>query len=187
MMKIKNKSKAQEQREKIRRRFFPGQEAWTGDNEKGWFRSPRTLPLLLVLLASKEISGKKDVTSVYIELWSRHIGEGVIEMKQEAEHAYASGYVGRRGIRSWQERMKILEAHGIIKSVNVSGITRKYVLLVHPAKFVQKLIQEGKVSDEWLRSYHDRQIETKETTDEARKKMRPGQKVVPIGAVKVAS
>ena len=186
-MKIKNRSKAQEQREKIRRRFFPGEEPWTGENEKGWFRSPRTLPLLLVLLSSKEISGEKDVSRVYVELWSRHISEGVIEMEQEAEHAYASGYVGQRGVRSWQERMKILETHGIIKSVKISGITRKYVLLVHPLKFVQKLIQAGRVSNEWLASYHDRQIKTKETTHEARKKMQPGQKVVPIGAAKVAS
>jgi hypothetical protein len=186
-VKIKTKSKAQEQREKIRRRFFTGEDAWTGENEKGWFRSPRTLPLLLLLLSSKEISGKKDVTKVYVELWSRHIGEGIIEMKQEAEHAYASGYPGRRGVRSWQERMKILEAHGIIKSVSVSGVTRKYVLLVHPTKFVQGLINAGKVSPEWLNSYHDRQIETKETTHEARKKMRPAQKVVPIGAARAAS
>jgi hypothetical protein len=83
--------------------------------------------------------------------------------------------------------MKILEAHGIIKSLNVSGVTRKYVLLVHPTKFVQGLINAGKVSPEWLNSYHDRQIETKETTHEARKRMRPAQKVVPIGAARAAS
>jgi hypothetical protein len=178
MMKLKGR--AQEHRETIRKRFFPGADAWTGENEKGWFRAPRTLPLVLSLLSSKEISGKVDATGVYLELWARHMGEGIIEMRHEGEHAYGSGYEGPRGIRAWQERMKILEDNGFINVKEIGGQRYKYVLLVHPTAVVERLRAAGKVSQKWLDAYKDRQLETKELTFKARKKMRAQHKVVPI-------
>ena len=83
------KTKGQEHREKIRKRFFLGEDAWTGENEKGWFYAPRTLPLLLNLIASKKVSGNCDPSKVYLELWARHMGSGVIEMRHEGDHAFA--------------------------------------------------------------------------------------------------
>lgn len=53
--------------------------------------APRTLPLILSLLSSNEISGNKDPSSVYLDLISGQRGEGVIEMGHEADHAFASG------------------------------------------------------------------------------------------------
>jgi hypothetical protein len=166
----KPKGRAQEHRDKIRKKFFPGEDAWTGENEKGWFKAPRTLPLVLALISSKTVSGKLDPTRVYLELWSRHMGEGVIEMRHEGEHAYAAGYIGTRGIRTWQERMKLLEAHGIIKTKQIGGQRYKYVLLVHPTTVVEKLSQADKVPSDWLDTYKDRQLETKELSFNARKK-----------------
>ena len=63
---IKTRSRAQEHRDKIRRKFFPGEDAWTGENEKGWYKSPRTLPLILSLISSKAVSGRCDPTRVYL-------------------------------------------------------------------------------------------------------------------------
>jgi hypothetical protein len=185
---IKPKGRAQEHRDKIRKKFFPGEDAWTGENEKGWFKAPRTLPLVLALISSKVVSGKLDPTRAYLELWSRHMGEGIIEMRHEGEHAYAAGYVGTRGIRTWQERMKLLEAHGIIKTKQIGGLRYKYVLLVHPTAVVEKLRQGGKVPSDWLDTYRDRQLETKELTYDLRKKAKSksGPKVVTMGSLKVA-
>jgi hypothetical protein len=174
----KTKSRAQEHRDKIRRKFFRGEDAWTGDGEKGWFKSPRTLPLILKLISSKAVSGKCDPTRVYVELWARHMGEGVIEMRHEGEHAYAAGYEGTRGIRTWQERMKVLEQNGIIRVKPIGGQRYKYVLLVHPTAVVEKLRQEGKVDPGWLDAYKDRQLETKEASFKARKKAIAATKVV---------
>jgi len=168
---VKPKNRAQEHRDKIRRRFFPGEDAWTGENEKGWFKAPRTLPLILSLVSSKQVSGKCDLTRVYLELWARHMGEGVIQMQHEGEHAYAAGYEGARGIRTWQERMKLLEQNGIIKVKQIGG----------------KLRQENKVEARWLDTYRDRQMETKELTFKARKKTKAGPKVVTIAAAKATA
>jgi hypothetical protein len=182
---MNTKNRAQEHRDKIRKKFFHGEDAWTGENEKGWFKAPRTLPLVLALISSKGVSGRLDPTRVYLELWSRHMGEGVIEMRHEGEHAYAAGYVGTRGIRTWQERMRLLESLGIIKTKQIGGLRYKYVLLVHPTTVVEKLKQANKVPGDWLDTYRDRQLETKEPTFNARKKAKAGLKVVTMKPSKV--
>src|SRR5438552_4132907 len=79
-------------RDELRRKFWPNEDAWTGERELGFFQAPRTLPLLLLLLSSKTLSGRKNPSRVYIELWARHMGGGVIDMRPETEHAYAAGY-----------------------------------------------------------------------------------------------
>jgi len=174
------KSKGQEHREKIRKKFFAGADAWTGENEKGWFYAPRTLPLLLNLISSKKVSGKCDPSRVYLELWARHMGGGVIQMVHEAEHAYGAGYKGPRGIRTWQERMNLLEKHGIIKTKRIGNQKYKYALLIHPTTVVEQLRLAGSVDEDWLDAYKDRQMETKELTFSARKKAGVTPKVVPI-------
>src|SRR5688572_18551276 len=121
-----------ERRQKLRREFWPNEDAWTGVNEKGWFFAPRTLPLLLSLMGTKAVSGNLDPTAVYLELVSRHIDGGVVEMVSYADHAYAAGYDGQRGIRSWQERMNTLERLGLIKTKRIGNHLFKYVLLIHP-------------------------------------------------------
>lgn len=163
-------TKVGERREQIRKQYWPKADAWTGEGETGWFRAPRTLPLVLKLLRSKAISGKKDPSSVYQELLARHIGQGVIEMGHEAEHAYAAGYEGPRAVRTWQERMRILEDIGFIKTIPVGNHRYKYVLMLHPTVAVQKLRDNGRVPDAWWNAYCSRKIETKEPTYEQREK-----------------
>ncbi len=180
------KTRGDEQREKLREQFWPDEDAWTGANERGWFYSPRTLPLVLGLIASKELSGRCDPTRVYLELWARHMSGGVIEMKNEGDHAYAAGYVGTRGIRTWQERMRILEKNGFIKTKQVGNQRYRYVLLVHPTAVVQRLRDDGKVPQHWWDTYCARQIETKELTYDERKKAKATPKVVPMKTPKPA-
>lgn len=56
------KTATQIRREEIKAELWPADIAWTGDKpETGWFRAPRTLPLVLMLLSDKRISGKSDV------------------------------------------------------------------------------------------------------------------------------
>jgi hypothetical protein len=162
---------ASQKREKLRRDFWPDEDAWTGEKEnydKGWFRAPRTIPLILGLLRSKELSGRLDPSSVYLELLARHIDGGVIEMAGEDEHAFAAGFTGSRAVRSWKERMKILEKEGFIKTQQMGN--RKYgaVLIVHPTVAVQRLRDKGKVPDSWWSVYRSRQADIRELTFEER-------------------
>jgi hypothetical protein len=167
-----NKTRGQELREKVREKLWPGDDAWTGENERGFFQAPRTLPLVLTLVAMKTLVKKGNAARVYLELWSRHMGGGVIELKHEGEHAYAAGYVGTRAVRTWNEHMQRLEANGFIKTKGSGNQRFKYVLLIHPTTVVEKLRTEMKVDPHWLSTYEMRQIETKEYTFAERVKAR---------------
>jgi hypothetical protein len=147
------KSGVAKRREGIRREYWPSEELWTGEKEAGWFPAPRSLPLVLVLLSSKEISGGKDPSRVYLELLSRQRGEGVIEMAHEAEHAFAAGYEGKRAVRTWQERMEILEETGFIRTVKIGNQRYKYAAIVHPTTAVQGLRRQNRISETWWRAY----------------------------------
>jgi hypothetical protein len=177
-MVAQKKTRGYQQRGKWKEEFWPGEEAWTGEDEKGWFRAPRTLPLVLQLLASKQLSGNIDPSSVYLELLARHIDNGIVEMAHEADHAFAAGYVGSRAVRTWQERMKMLEDFGFIRTKKI-GNRFKYVLIVHPTVAIQRLNERKKISPQWWDTYRARQIETKEALFEDRK--------LPTGAASAAS
>ena len=76
--------------------------------------------------------------------------------------------------------MNLLEKNGVIKTKKIGNQRYKYVLLIHPTTVVEKLRMAGTVDDDWLDTYKDRQLETKELTFNARKKAGVAPKVVPI-------
>jgi hypothetical protein len=90
------------------------------------------------------------------------MGGGVIDMRPEAEHAYAAGYTSKRGMRTWCDNMAILESNGFIKTKKIGSQQYRYVLLIHPTAVVEKLKAQRKVDEYWLPVYEIRQIETKE-------------------------
>lgn len=178
------KTGAGQKREDVRRDYWPNEDPWTGEGEVGWFKATRTLPLLLALLNDKKISGTSDPRSTYLELLARQMGEGIVEMGHEKDHAFASGYSSSRGVRTWNDNMKILEENGFIKTQRISGRYR-YVLLIHPTVVVKRLQEQGKVNKEWLDAFGERKRETKEPTYEQReKKKEAADKVVPIKRLK---
>jgi hypothetical protein len=153
---------AARRRQQLRDEFFEGEPAYLGPQEgSGFFCAPRSLPLVLNLLRLRTISGQKDPSAVYLELLSRHMGEGLVEMTLEDEHAFAAGYTGTRAVRSWRDRMRILEDCGFIRGMK-KGSRYWYVLLRHPAVALDELRASGRVPDEWWDAYRARRIETKE-------------------------
>lgn len=155
---------AQDRRTRMRQEFFPHEQAqglWTARKTVGWFFAPRSLPMVLTVL--KKISGEKgDPTSVYLELYSRHIGEGIIEMGPQEDHAYASGYTGNRGTRTWRDRMKMLEDLGFIKVQRKGTRAHGYVVLIHPALAMERLNAAGKIPPDLWQAYRSRQMEAGE-------------------------
>jgi hypothetical protein len=179
------KTVAQTRREDIRAEFWPNEIPWTGEKpETGWFRAPRTLPLVLMLLSDKKLIGAADLGGVYLELLARHRDAGVVEMVSPGEHSYAAGYTSRRSVRSWQERMKALEQLGFIKSRSGGNQQYKYVLLVHPTVVVQNLYDQNKVPKAWYDNYRQRQIEATEAPYEKLMERFQPAKVVSIKVAK---
>jgi hypothetical protein len=155
-----------ERRAQHKERYWKDDESWNGTGS-GWFKAPRTLPLILALLSQRQLTGGRDVSRVYLELLSRHMDGGVIEIGNESDHAYAAGYTGTRAIRTWTERMQLLEKLGFIKTRRVGGQRYKLVLLADPLNAIAGLYRRGHVPEAWWEAYRIRLLETKEA-DEVR-------------------
>lgn len=156
-------SKQAEKRQALKDSIWPDLDGYSNPR-KGWFKGRRSLPMLLSLLTSKKISGNKDPSLVYLELFSRHFDEGLIELGSEADHAFASGYSGKRAVRTWHERIKLLEELGFIKTMQGGTQRYKYVLLLNPFDAIAALKKKGLVPEDWLNAYRSRCIETGEKT-----------------------
>jgi hypothetical protein len=154
-----------ERRGRLKNSYWPNDTEWNGSGS-GWFKAPRTLPLLLALLSRKELTAGRDVSRVYLELLSRHMDSGVIEIGNEADHAYASGYTGARAVRTWHERIHLLQELGFIKSKQVGNQRYRLVLVVDPSVAVGHLRSQGLVPDSWWEAYLLRMSETKEADQE---------------------
>lgn len=174
------KSRKSDERTTVRERFFAGVQAWTGEDSKGWFRSPRTLPMVLALLRSKDLSGRLDPSMAYLALWARHLDSGVIEITNEQTLAYESGYTGSRALRTWHERMRLLEKLGFIKSKKIGNESYRYVALLDPVVAVASLVKAGKVDASWKDAYDLRRIETREGGPVEAAASAPAEKVVAI-------
>jgi hypothetical protein len=170
---------------KVREEFWPGADAWTGVAlvDDGWFKAPRTLPLILALIRDKRLTPKGDPTGVYVELLSRQFGDGIVEIQNQAEHAYAAGYTTERGAkRTWEDHIRLLESLGFIKTKAVGANSFKYVLIVHPSTAIHELDKKGLVSKEWMDVYRDRCIVTKELSYDERQAARQRSKIQSISA-----
>jgi hypothetical protein len=155
-----------ERRAQHKERFWKNDESWNGTGS-GWFKAPRTLPLILALLSQKQLTGGRDVARVYLELLARHLDGGVIEIGNEADHAYAAGYSGVRAVRTWSERMQLLEKLGFIKTRRIGNQRYKLVLLADPLNAIADLRRQERVPEAWWETYILRLLETREV-DEAR-------------------
>ncbi|MBV6418487.1 MAG: hypothetical protein CMLOHMNK_03351 [Steroidobacteraceae bacterium] len=164
---MRPKNAAETLRENLRNAHWPDLLCWTGEDEIGWFSAPRTTSLVLSLLATKKVSGTKNPAMVYLELLTSHRGQGVIEMEPENKHAFRAGYIGPRAVRTWQERMRLLESLGFIQTKQIGNERYGLVAVVHPAIAVQALRDKKLVEDPWWNNYITLKAQTKEATFEA--------------------
>jgi hypothetical protein len=165
MAQLITRGAAERKRAALRAQQFPdvnAVELWTGKDERGFFSAPRTLPLVLRLI--KKLAPKAiDPTTVYVDLLSRHMGAGIVEMGAEEDHAYSAGYGGNRAARTWRDRMEALEKLGFIRVRKRGPRPYGYTLLIHPALAVQRLREQGRVEPDWWEVYVSRQMEVGET------------------------
>lgn len=152
---------AQDRRAKLKAEFWPQVPAWLGPVETGYFCAPRTLPLVLRALRHKAVSGDKDPGSVYVDLLANHMGQGVVELSDEEDHAFAAGYTS---VRSWRDRMKVLEDAGFLKPISPGNRRYGRVVLVHPSIAMKQLYEGGKLPQRVWDAYRSRRIVTKEAS-----------------------
>lgn len=98
---------------------------------KGYSSIPRTMPLIGAI--ADLLAGKgKPVTSTYLELWCRSDEQGFVIANKHPEIAFASGFSGERGVSTWKQRIRKLEALGFISIKSGSAGDIHYVQIWNP-------------------------------------------------------
>jgi hypothetical protein len=155
-------------RKKLRDQFWPGSAAWIWDmqdqeNVVGFATMTRLMPWVLALI--KELASRRkkegkakcgDPSTSYVELWCRDFGQGLIRITEPDQCAFAAGYDGPRGVRSWEENMQMLVDLGFILAKREGMREYGQVLLLNPLGVCARLHQEGRVSEEWWTSFSAR-------------------------------
>lgn len=122
-------------------------ELWeTGrDEKKGWVKLPRALPVIFRIL--DELSDKgKPVSSTFLALWCRNMGDHLISIPEPKVLAYESGFGGPRSESTWRSRMKKLCELGFIEAKPGTG-SYSYVLLLNPYRVIKNLRDHGKIKE----------------------------------------
>jgi hypothetical protein len=139
-------SSKQAARYQVREELWPGREeiVWPQPRERGWTRTPRTLPVIAEILNSKAVSGGAvDLARTYLTLFCVAFEEGIVEIIDEDAMAAASGLKRK----TWTARMMMLQSLGFI-GIKAKYLRRiGYVLLLHPVPVIRKLREEGKIED----------------------------------------
>ena len=153
---------ADRKRENRREKIWPGSHAerWGAYREKGFFCAPRSLPLLLNLLADKNIVGTSNCSRVYIDLLARDLGQGIVEISSAEEHAYFSGYDSSRSARTWRDNIKALEKAGFIRIEPKPNQPIGFILILHPHLAVLKLREKNLIDESWWSAYEKRLEDT---------------------------
>jgi len=144
-------------RTELRDQLWPGKAIflWHRTSEDGFTTIPRTLPLVMTLI--DQLKKGKDTSRVYFDLWCRQIDDSFIQVIDEESFAYSSGYTAPgRNIRSWRERVDILEELGFVSVLPNGSRKYGYILLEHPHRVVAVLHAKGAVSANWWGAFTKR-------------------------------
>lgn len=90
-----------------------GDRLWDRNKHHGFATVPKTMPLLMRAL--DEVSKGKPLGQTYFALFCATWDNGFVRLGRSGDLPYASGFTGARGVRGWQERMKLLEAFGFVE------------------------------------------------------------------------
>lgn len=129
---------ADAKRLQLRSNFWPDVKAetlWLRKNNVGFTTIPRTMSLIGRIM--DQAAGKGvPVFGTYLALWCRVFDEAFVEVRNDREMAFESGFSGGRGEVTWRSRMRILEALGFIQVRAGLASEFQYVLIFNPIKVI---------------------------------------------------
>jgi len=125
---------ADAKRAALRETFWPGlteDKLWIRTKRTGFTTIPRTLNLVGRVM--DQLSGKGfPLFSTYFTLWCRVFDEAFVEIRNDREVAFESGFSGTRGSVTWRTRMRKLQELGFIDVRPGLASDFQYVLILNP-------------------------------------------------------
>lgn len=96
-----------------------GSRLWDRQKHDGYATVPKTMPI--IMRALDEMSKGKPLGQTYFALFCATWDNGFVRLNRSTDLPYASGFTGPRGVRAWQERMKLLEDLGFVEIQESGG------------------------------------------------------------------
>lgn len=125
---------ANAKRAALRETFWPGvheSSLWLRTKRSGFTTIPRTMNLIGRIM--DQLSGKgHPLFSTYLTLWCRVYDEAFVEIRNDREAAFESGFSGTRGEVTWRTRMRKLQELGFIDIKPGLASDVQYVLIYNP-------------------------------------------------------
>jgi len=132
----------------LRTRLFPDlreEDLWSRTRFIGFTSIPRTLSIIVRIIDNLD---EKSSGKVYLDLWCRAFDDYFIDVRDEYEFAYSSGYSGQRAVRTWRERVRVLKENGFIRFTKTPDGRVRHIVLLDPHPVIDQLISEGLLSEE---------------------------------------
>lgn len=122
----------------LRNQLWPGVEArlWHRSTNKGFATIPKTMPIILKMMDA--MTKGQPVSSTYLALWCATWDNSFVVLKPR-ELAFAAGFSGQRGERTWAARMRLLKALGFIDVQPGKGGEFGYALIFNPHRVIRDL------------------------------------------------
>jgi len=109
---------------------------WLRKEKVGFTTIPRTMTLIGRIL--DQLSGKGvPLFSTYLSLWCRVYDEAFVEIRNERELAFESGFTGSRGVATWRARMRKLQELHFISIKPGLASEMQYVLIFNPILVIE--------------------------------------------------
>lgn len=142
-------SAAKRRRAKLRKELWPDvtdEMIWNRATFKGFTTVPRTMPIIMSIINTLS---KTSAGNVYFGIWCKAFDDFIIEVRDEYDMAFSCGYSGSRAIRSWRERVDVLEKNGFVRSSRSPVGSYRYILVLDPHKAIAKLYGHSAVEKEY--------------------------------------
>ncbi len=157
----KQVSKIQKQKAALRASLWPDldeKRLWAYKTTGGWLNIPRAMPLLLRIMDT--MSKGKPVSQTYLDLWCRTFNDSFVIANKPTEMAFYAGFNGERAVRTWADRISILDTLGFIEILDGPSGAISYILILNPFHVLKEHHAKGSIGTKAYNALIERLIET---------------------------
>jgi hypothetical protein len=144
---IKKVRGANAKRAALRHTLWPdirNNELWLRKEKVGFTTIPRTMSLIGRIM--DQLSGKGfPLFGTYLALWCRVYDEAFVEIRNDRELAFESGFSGARGEVTWRARMRKLQELGFVDLRPGLASDLQYVLILNPMLVIEANYKKNKL------------------------------------------
>lgn len=131
----------------LRSSLWPGlsdETLWLRKENVGFTTIPRAMSLIGRIM--DQLSGKGfPLFGTYFALWCRVYDEAFVEIRNDRELAFESGFSGPRGEVTWRSRMRKLQELGFVDIRPGLASDLQYVLLLNPIRVIAEKYAKNKM------------------------------------------